>query len=80
MFDTRFAWLPTEAEDLALVDAMGGYWTQFAATGDPNGSKLPEWPAYDPGTDSFLELGASIRGGQGVRTATCDLLDSPPTP
>ena len=48
MFDTRPWWLPTEPENLALVHAMGGYWTQFAATGDPNGQKLSEWPAYDP--------------------------------
>ncbi len=48
VFDTRPWWLPTEPEDLALVDAMGGYWTQSAATGDPNGQKLSEWPAYDP--------------------------------
>jgi len=27
--------------DLALSRAMGGYWTRFAATGDPNGSLPP---------------------------------------
>ncbi len=80
VFDTRPAWLPTEPEDLALVDAIGRYWTQFAATGDPNGPNLSEWPVYDPAVDSFLELGASIRTGEGVRTATCDLLAASATP
>ena len=80
VFDTRPAWLPTGPEDLALVDAIGSYWTQFAATGDPNGPNLSEWPVYDPAVDSFLELGASVRTGEGVRTETCDLLASSATP
>ena len=27
---------------------MIGYWTNFAATGDPNGESLPHWPPYKP--------------------------------
>jgi para-nitrobenzyl esterase len=33
-------------EDLALSDLIRSYWINFAATGDPNGSRLPEWPAF----------------------------------
>ncbi|AQL41487.1 hypothetical protein BV210_01600 [Halorientalis sp. IM1011] len=31
--------------DWELRDRMQGYWSNFAATGDPNGGSLPEWPA-----------------------------------
>ena len=30
----------------ALSDAMTGYWTQFARSGDPNSTGAPNWPAY----------------------------------
>ena len=30
--------------DWKLQDRMQGYWTNFAASGDPNGADLPAWP------------------------------------
>jgi para-nitrobenzyl esterase len=32
---------------MALARVMLGFWSNFAATGDPNGAALPEWPRYD---------------------------------
>jgi para-nitrobenzyl esterase len=29
-----------------ISDIMIGYWTNFAAKGDPNGKGLPTWPVY----------------------------------
>jgi para-nitrobenzyl esterase len=31
-----------------ISDTMIGYWTNFAAKGDPNGKDLPAWPIYTP--------------------------------
>jgi para-nitrobenzyl esterase len=66
---------PTGPGDDALTDAMMTYWTQFAATGDPNVEGLPHWPAYDRESDDSLELGHQIRAVSGFHREACDLLD-----
>jgi para-nitrobenzyl esterase len=42
-----------------LGDRMVGYWSRFAATGNPNGAGLPRWPRVDPAvaTPYVQELG-----------------------
>lgn len=39
--------LPLDADMYPLVEAVSGYWVQFATTGNPNRQGLPTWPAYD---------------------------------
>lgn len=68
------AFTPNESEQ-ALIAAMQGYWVRFAAAGDPNGGDTAPWPAYEPTTDPYLELGPTIAAGAGVRTAQCDFWD-----
>jgi para-nitrobenzyl esterase len=38
--------VPWEAADRQLSDLLMSYWSNFARTGDPNGSGLPPWPRY----------------------------------
>jgi para-nitrobenzyl esterase len=36
------------ADAMALADKVSDTWIAFARTGDPNTSKLPHWPAFNP--------------------------------
>jgi para-nitrobenzyl esterase len=46
--------------DHQLSDIMSDYWVNFAATGDPNGAGLPEWPAVNPGEIQVMRFGEEV--------------------
>jgi carboxylesterase type B len=74
VFGSDMGW-PHGPYDLALRNAISGYWVQFAATGNPNRRGLPGWPRYEPASDRYLELGDTIRVGSRLRQRQYDLLD-----
>jgi len=80
---TRFAtvtdYVPTAAE-VTFIGVMMGYWTRFAATGDPNGAGATAWPAYDASTDSMLQLDDTLAPINGYHNSQCDLLSTLPQP
>ena len=47
---------PLAPDQEKLSAAMIGYWTHFAATGNPNSAGEPAWPTYTSGTDEFQSL------------------------
>ncbi|MDB6102653.1 MAG: fumD, partial [Gammaproteobacteria bacterium] len=66
---------PPMPADLQLSSAMLRAWTRFAASGDPNGPDLPQWPRYDRVTDPYLEFGTPIRTGQAYRKVQVDAVE-----
>lgn len=52
------------AQQERLSRAMVLYWTNFAHSGDPNGSGLPTWPSYRHSHDV---LGLDLRAQGGIR-------------
>jgi para-nitrobenzyl esterase len=70
--DTRHGavWRP---EDHKLSEEMMDYWTNFAKTGDPNRSGLPEWPRYDK-TESVLHLDRETHAGPDPARAQYEFL------
>jgi para-nitrobenzyl esterase len=48
---------PFVKEDFSLADTMTSFWSNFAATGDPNGTSLPVWPAFSSPNRVVMQLG-----------------------
>ena len=46
-----------------MSDRMMSYWTNFAATGDPNGPGLPQWPAFDSENSATMTFGNPLKAG-----------------
>ena len=66
--------LGDESSAPALGTAIRGYWTRFAATGDPGGA--PAWPAYAPAADQRLRLARTIDVEPANPEGRCDLWSS----
>jgi para-nitrobenzyl esterase len=47
---------PFTADQESLAAAMVRYWTQFARRGTPNGTGVPNWPAYTVANDTYQSL------------------------
>ncbi len=63
-----------DATDAAVSLQMQQYWTNFAKTGDPNGSSLPQWPKFDPIARAYMDLtGKGPVAREGLRREACDL-------
>ena len=61
--------------DRRLSNMMSSYWVNFAASGNPNGAGLPEWPAYNRDAEPALELGDTVQVRHGVRGNRLDFFD-----
>ena len=64
-------------EDKELAQLMNTYWTNFAKTGNPNGSGLPQWPAYQNEINEIIEFqrDGSAVGKPDPRKARMDVID-----
>ncbi len=57
--DVAYVFMHVNADnesDVALSEAIGTYWTNFAKYGDPNGESVPEWPAFSDENPEVMYL------------------------
>jgi carboxylesterase type B len=61
------------ARELSRV--IQGYWTNFAKTGDPNGSGLPEWKPYTRENPFVQILDLTVRTEKSDMSDRCAVWD-----
>ena len=76
MFNNLAPGAPWTDVDKKLADMMSSYWVNFAATGNPNGKGLPEWPVYSEKAAQAMVLGDTVSVGTGVQPAILAFYDA----
>ena len=64
--------------DRKIADAMSSYWVNFAASGDPNGKRLPKWPSYSEKTNLAMGFGERIATTEIPNKPALDFIDTHP--
>jgi len=77
VFDTGNHIFPSTEIDIDLSRAMGDYWANFMAAGDPNGEDHPAWPVFQPDSGKFIVFGDEISTGQDLDSAMCSVMTMP---
>jgi para-nitrobenzyl esterase len=55
---------------------LGRYWINFAATGDPNGPGLPDWPAYRADTQAMVDFAEQVHVLRRPRNDQLDVIEN----
>jgi para-nitrobenzyl esterase len=71
VFGVHDSYMTTNESDLALTATMHKYWVNFAATGNPNGAGLPEWPLFARPNPRMIELGDEIQAIPAIEPEMC---------
>ena len=61
--------------DKTLADQVSSYWVNFAATGNPNGKGLPQWPVFNAKDEQLLSIGDKIEIGPVPHQAGLDFYE-----
>lgn len=71
VFGVHDSYMTTNDTDLELTATMQKYWINFAASGNPNGDGLPEWPLFARPSALVQELGDAVRTIPAIEPEMC---------
>lgn len=66
----------SQADALLMADRISSVWASFAATGDPNNDRLPQWDAYDQERRATMVFDLSTRVEDDPRANVRDFWES----
>jgi len=66
---------PWEKSDYELASTLSGYWINFVRTGNPNGSNLPEWPAFNNRDKRIMILNEPLMAGAIPNSGALDFFE-----
>ncbi|MGA7160055.1 MAG: carboxylesterase family protein [Bacteroidota bacterium] len=66
----------TTKTDLSISDAMATYWTNFAKNGNPNGTGMPEWPAFSDANPVVMYFSQTPHTGHVPSAKSLEVLDA----
>ncbi len=66
------------SDDGTVWQAVLGYWTRFAATGDPNAPGAETWPAHGAQNDAYLSLDTVVTSSSQVAEERCSFWEGKP--
>lgn len=69
---------PWQDQDRKVADDMSSYWVNFAASGDPNGKGLPQWPAFSVSDQKRMNFGDTVAAEKVRDQAALDFLETHP--
>jgi para-nitrobenzyl esterase len=64
------------AADRRVADEMSSYWVNFAKSGNPNGSGLPQWPAFTCADSNVLSISDPITVGGVANIRSLSVFDA----
>ncbi len=76
MFNNLLPNTPWTDVDRKLADTMSSYWANFAATGNPNGKGLPNWPTYNAKDPQAMVLGDTVGVGTQIEPQMLSFYDA----
>jgi para-nitrobenzyl esterase len=66
--------VPNTEEEKRLSEAMIGYWSSFARTGQPKAANEPDWPAFGS-TGAYMDITDAPHPSTGLLPGTYELIE-----